>query len=88
MTSWRPRERPVRRPRTFSLPEIEEVHRRIPAVSPRSWEKKMDITSRRVYEEPQASDGVRVLVDRLGPRGLGCETARIDPWRWEEFPPP
>jgi uncharacterized protein YeaO (DUF488 family) len=48
----------------------------------------MDITSRRVYEEPQASDGVRVLVDRLGPRGLGCETARIDPWRWEEFPPP
>jgi len=35
---------------------------------------------RRVYEEPSPSDGRRVLVDRLWPRGLAKDAARIDEW--------
>ncbi|WP_030906766.1 DUF488 domain-containing protein [Streptosporangium amethystogenes] len=35
---------------------------------------------RRVYEEPEASDGARVLVDRIWPRGLSKEKAHLDEW--------
>ncbi|MFF0427155.1 DUF488 domain-containing protein [Streptomyces sp. NPDC004520] len=35
---------------------------------------------RRVYEDPSPDDGVRVLVDRLWPRGLGKADARVDEW--------
>jgi uncharacterized protein YeaO (DUF488 family) len=35
---------------------------------------------RRIYEEPQRDDGLRVLVDRLWPRGLPKEPARFDEW--------
>ncbi|MEV5596267.1 DUF488 family protein [Streptomyces sp. NPDC052496] len=39
-----------------------------------------EIRQRRVYEEPEAADGVRVLVDRLWPRGLAKDAARLDEW--------
>ncbi|MEU7071217.1 DUF488 family protein [Streptomyces narbonensis] len=35
---------------------------------------------RRIYETPSSDDGVRVLVDRLWPRGLAKTDARIDEW--------
>ena len=35
---------------------------------------------RRVYDSPEASDGQRVLVDRLWPRGLSKERADLDEW--------
>jgi len=35
---------------------------------------------KRVYEPPEASDGTRVLVDRIWPRGLTKERASIDVW--------
>lgn len=35
---------------------------------------------KRVYEKPEAKDGYRVLVDRLWPRGMKKEAARIDLW--------
>ena len=35
---------------------------------------------KRVYETPAESDGLRVLVDRLWPRGLAKDKARIDLW--------
>jgi uncharacterized protein YeaO (DUF488 family) len=35
---------------------------------------------RRVYDAPEASDGRRVLVDRLWPRGMTKERARLDEW--------
>ncbi len=38
------------------------------------------IAVKRVYEDPSATDGRRVLVDRLWPRGLSREAARIDDW--------
>ncbi|HUA30903.1 MAG TPA: DUF488 family protein [Streptosporangiaceae bacterium] len=38
------------------------------------------VHARRVYEEPAPSDGRRVLVDRLWPRGLSKDRARLDEW--------
>lgn len=35
---------------------------------------------RRVYDPPEAADGVRVLVDRLWPRGVAKERAAVDEW--------
>jgi uncharacterized protein YeaO (DUF488 family) len=35
---------------------------------------------RRAYAEPEAADGVRVLVDRLWPRGLSKARAALDEW--------
>ncbi|MGH8647339.1 MAG: DUF488 domain-containing protein [Gammaproteobacteria bacterium] len=35
---------------------------------------------KRIYDPPSAKDGYRVLVDRLWPRGLEREAARIDLW--------
>lgn len=39
-----------------------------------------EVRLRRVYEEPQPGGGTRVLVDRLWPRGLARQQARIDTW--------
>jgi uncharacterized protein YeaO (DUF488 family) len=41
---------------------------------------------RRVYDPPEAADGVRVLVDRLWPRGLSKERAALDDWPKELTP--
>ena len=41
---------------------------------------------KRVYKPPDDDDGVRVLVDRLWPRGLSRERARIDLWLKEIAP--
>ena len=35
---------------------------------------------RRVYEEPEPADGTRVLVDRIWPRGMSKDDARLDEW--------
>jgi uncharacterized protein YeaO (DUF488 family) len=40
----------------------------------------MTIQMKRVYELPQSSDGKRVLIDRLWPRGLTKEKAKVDLW--------
>ena len=34
----------------------------------------------RVYDEPSAEDGHRVLVDRVWPRGFSKDRARVDEW--------
>jgi uncharacterized protein YeaO (DUF488 family) len=44
------------------------------------------IQVRRVYEPPAPADGQRVLVDRLWPRGLRKEAARLDAWVRELAP--
>jgi len=41
---------------------------------------------KRVYDEPAEEDGTRVLVDRLWPRGLTKQDARIDLWCKELAP--
>jgi uncharacterized protein YeaO (DUF488 family) len=46
----------------------------------------MSIQLKRAYEPAAARDGERVLVDRLWPRGLSKESARIDLWLRELAP--
>lgn len=41
---------------------------------------------RRIYEEPSADDGTRVLVDRLWPRCVSTERAQLDAWEKEIAP--
>ncbi|MBP9925001.1 MAG: DUF488 domain-containing protein [Cyclobacteriaceae bacterium] len=40
----------------------------------------MKINVKRVYEKPSKSDGIRILVDRLWPRGMTKEKAAVDLW--------
>lgn len=44
------------------------------------------ISIKRVYEEAEPEDGVRVLVDRLWPRGVSKAKAAIDIWAKELAP--
>ncbi|MFW3613789.1 DUF488 domain-containing protein [Billgrantia antri] len=46
----------------------------------------MSITLKRAYEAPSSRDGYRVLADRLWPRGVSKEGARIDAWPKEAAP--
>ncbi|QEM68334.1 DUF488 domain-containing protein [Geobacter sp. FeAm09] len=41
---------------------------------------------KRVYEPAETEDGRRILVDRLWPRGISRESARIDAWLKEIAP--
>jgi uncharacterized protein YeaO (DUF488 family) len=43
---------------------------------------------KRVYEEAEADDGYRVLVDRLWPRGVSKDRAEIDEWLKDVAPSP
>lgn len=40
----------------------------------------MRIRIKRIYETPSRTDGVRVLVDRLWPRGVSKSQAGVDVW--------
>ena len=40
----------------------------------------MRIEIKRVYSRPEEQDGFRVLIDRLWPRGISKDKARIDLW--------
>ena len=44
------------------------------------------IRIKRAYDSPEPTDGLRVLVDRLWPRGLSKKKARIDEWRKDLAP--
>ncbi len=44
------------------------------------------IIIKRVYDPPSRRDGKRILIDRLWPRGLRKEDARIDAWVREVSP--
>src|SRR5437879_16204 len=42
--------------------------------------KADNIKLKRAYDSPESTDGVRILVDRLWPRGVKKEDAAIDQW--------
>lgn len=46
----------------------------------------MEILLKRAYEPASPSDGTRVLVDRLWPRGVSRERAALDDWAKEASP--
>jgi len=45
-----------------------------------------EITTKRIYEKPDQDDGYRMLVDRLWPRGISKEEAKLDEWMKEISP--
>lgn len=46
----------------------------------------MNIELKRIYDNPAGDDGTRVLVDKLWPRGISKEDAKLDKW-WKEITP-
>lgn len=44
------------------------------------------IRLKRVYSKPSPNDGVRILVDRVWPRGCTKDQARLDAWRKDLAP--
>jgi uncharacterized protein YeaO (DUF488 family) len=48
--------------------------------------KAGNIKLKRAYEQPEAADGIRVLIDRLWPRGVKKGDAAIDQWMKELSP--
>jgi len=46
----------------------------------------MNIQIRRAYDPPARSDGYRVLVDRVWPRGVSKDELDLDEWRKEIAP--
>ena len=45
-----------------------------------------DVRPKRVYEAPASSDGYRVLIDHVWPRGMSHARARLDEWARELAP--
>ena len=48
--------------------------------------RPMSILLKRAYETPSRSDGCRILVERLWPRGVSKQDAKIDVWPKEAAP--
>ena len=48
----------------------------------------MSVRLKRVYEPPAKSDGTRILVERLWPRGLTKQRAAVDVWMKDVAPSP
>ncbi len=48
----------------------------------------VDLRLKRAYEPPAASDGSRILVERLWPRGVSKDKARLDLWLRDIAPSP
>src|SRR5581483_10183347 len=46
----------------------------------------MDVRLKRAYDPPESTDGYRVLIDRLWPRGVSRARAKLDDWE-KELPP-
>jgi uncharacterized protein YeaO (DUF488 family) len=44
------------------------------------------IQVRRVYDQPEPADGARVLVDRIWPRGISKDAARLEEWAKDVAP--
>jgi uncharacterized protein YeaO (DUF488 family) len=56
------------------------------APSSRSKRRASSIAIKRAYDEPSPQDGVRILIDRLWPRGLSKAKLKIDAWPRELTP--
>jgi len=54
-----------------------ETRRRVPLAH---------VAVKRVYDAPEASDGVRILIDRLWPHGLSKAELKLDAWPKELAP--
>src|SRR6185437_16826570 len=62
------------------------THRGVLRLLRSSSKMKRELKIKRVYETPGRDDGHRILVDRLWPRGLTKEKAKINLWLKEIAP--
>jgi uncharacterized protein YeaO (DUF488 family) len=60
--------------RTKAAPESEKARQ------PRNRGRSPSIAIKRVYDEPARDDGLRILIDRLWPRGLSKAELKLDAW--------
>lgn len=51
-------------------------------------ETRVNVCIKRIYDSPTPEDGTRILVDRLWPRGVSREAAKLDLWMKEVAPSP
>jgi uncharacterized protein YeaO (DUF488 family) len=56
------------------------------ARKPRSELPRPTIAIKRAYEKPAPQDGIRILIDRLWPRGLSKSKLKLDAWPRELTP--
>jgi uncharacterized protein YeaO (DUF488 family) len=70
------------------LPGRPSLSNALETLDPSEQETAVMIKLKRAYEEPSADDGFRVLVERLWPRGVTKEKARLDLWLKELAPSP
>ncbi len=56
------------------------------ATSERNETELYMIRIKRVYLDPSPGDGLRILIDRVWPRGMTKEKAKVDEWRKEWAP--
>lgn len=42
--------------------------------------QERNVRAQRIYEDPSPQDGQRILVDRLWPRGISKQAAKLDDW--------
>jgi uncharacterized protein YeaO (DUF488 family) len=47
---------------------------------------RLDVRAKRIYDPPDASDGYRILIDHIWPRGVSRERACLDEWARELAP--
>jgi uncharacterized protein YeaO (DUF488 family) len=45
-----------------------------------------DVKTKRVYEDPANNDGYRLLIDRVWPRGVSKEDAKLNEWNKDLAP--
>jgi uncharacterized protein YeaO (DUF488 family) len=58
-----------------------------PSAPPKRRQKRSTaIAIKRVYDEPARGDGIRILIDRLWPRGLAKASLKLDAWPRELSP--
>ena len=51
-------------------------------------QRRLDVRLKRAYEPAAPTDGYRVLIDRLWPRGVSRQQAKLDGWEKELAPSP
>jgi uncharacterized protein YeaO (DUF488 family) len=52
----------------------------------RRTRRRRTVRIKRVYDDPERTDGVRILVDRLWPRGVSKRALKLDAWVKELAP--
>ena len=55
-------------------------------MQPNLWKEAIMIQIKRVYDPPAQTDGMRILVERLWPRGIKKEALKLDDWRKDAAP--